>query len=583
MAALATPNMAACVDKLCVVASAASSCSPCRCVRTPARSSSAAAAASASQITRQSVKRSSTSLASAGSKRAVFQVRAAAPASAVEHDSSQDDRLQREQAFRQAVKADIQALRELRQKNAFDTVPHIGAEQEVFLVNEDMRPALVADELLAELQDNSYAHEVPKFVIEHNLPPQLLSPKFLTELESGLSSALSKLGKAARRIGVQPLLIGSLPTLRNSDLEADSMSDASRYIQLTEHMRDIRGEDFQVDVPSDSETLNEGLHMQNRSAPLLIAATCSFQLHMQIEASRFEEMYNLSQAIAGPIVAAGCNSPVLFGKTVWHESRVPYWQQCVDMQVNGSKSTQEFFGRYWLGKENTFIDILSQDAEERHVILTKDDLPGVADGSYDPYWESQEAPKLGALCTHNSTMWRWNRPCYGVGKDEAGRKSPHLRIEQRLTAAGPTIVDEIANAALFFGLMLGYQSEAASIPDKMSFDDAKRNLFAAAEHGLHAELVWFDGRTASAADLLLQELIPRAEQGLKSAGVATEDVQRYLGIIQGRCQTRQTGSQWLLDSLDVNAVRDQELRRITKEMLRLQNSGQPVHTWPVAK
>jgi hypothetical protein len=69
-----------------------------------------------------------------------------------------------------------------------------------------------------------------------------------------------------------------------------------------------------------------------------------------------------------------------------------------------------------------------------------------------------EPPKLSALRLHNGTVWRWNRPCYGVNDGVA-----HLRIEHRSMPSGPSIIDEMANAAFFYGLITALPGECGEI------------------------------------------------------------------------------------------------------------------------
>jgi CBS domain-containing protein len=188
-----------------------------------------------------------------------------------------------------------------------------------------------------------------------------------------------------------------------------------------------------------------------------------------------------------------------------------------------------------------------------------------------------ETPLLSALRLHNGTVWRWNRACYGVADGVA-----HLRIENRALPSGPTVVDEIANAAFFTGLMAAVPKVYGEIASRMAFDDAKTNFFRAARHGLDAQLQWLDGQSHSAPALILDFLLPIAREGLRDAHVAGDDIDKYLGIIEERARTRQTGARWIhksLAAMDDLTSKDARQRKLTSAMLATQQTGEPVHRW----
>jgi CBS domain-containing protein len=185
-----------------------------------------------------------------------------------------------------------------------------------------------------------------------------------------------------------------------------------------------------------------------------------------------------------------------------------------------------------------------------------------------------------ALQLHNGTVYRWNRACYGITDGK-----PHLRIENRVLPSGPTVVDEIANAAFWYGLVAGLADEYRDVSEHIEFDEARYNFTAAARNGLASQFKWLDGSNRPAHELILDTLIPLAERGLQSSDVNAEDIDRYLGIIQKRVETQQTGSQWQLDSLarmqDVGS-RAERLGALTRAMVERQKEGDPVHEWPLA-
>jgi CBS domain-containing protein len=301
-------------------------------------------------------------------------------------------------------------------------------------------------------------------------------------------------------------------------------------------------------------------------------------VHFQSNPTDFVSHYNAAQAITAPVLAAAVNSPVLFGHRLWQETRVALFQHSTDArsrpQLARSQPTRVSFGDGWL--EHSVIALFhDQILRFRPIMITQPDE--------DPFQvlARGETPLLSALRMHNGTVWRWNRACYGVTNGVA-----HLRIENRALPAGPSIVDEVANAAFFAGLMLSLPQEYGDIAKRMNFDDAKSNFFRAARHGLDAQFNWIDGKSHTASSLVLDHLLPQARQGLASANVDRSDVDKYLGIIEERVRSRQTGARWMLKSLEGmqdGGAKDISHRRLTAAMLACQKQGEPGHRWPLIK
>jgi CBS domain-containing protein len=275
------------------------------------------------------------------------------------------------------------------------------------------------------------------------------------------------------------------------------------------------------------------------------------------------------------VLAVAVNSPLLFGHRLWQETRVALFQHSTDErsrpQLARNQPTRVNFGDRWL--EHSIVELFhDQITRFRPIMITQPDENPFA------VLARGETPSLSALRMHNGTVWRWNRACYGVTDGKA-----HLRIENRALPSGPTIVDEIANAAFFTGLMSALPHEYGEIAKRMAFDDAKMNFFRAARHGLDAQFHWIDGHSHSASSLILDHLLPLARHGLRAANVASEDVEKYLGVIEERAQNCQTGAGWIMKSLaamDNSVSKDTRQRKLTSAMLVNQKQGQPVSRWP---
>jgi len=488
-----------------------------------------------------------------------------------EHDVEQFDE-KKYQAFTRALLEDLRALAFMLEDGRVESGSRrIGAEQEMFLVDEEMRPAPVSIEVLAKAHNDQLTTEIARFNLEANLTPRLLSGSCFQQMESELRELVAKARSAAQSLSADILLAGILPTLQQTDLTLDNLTPVARYHELDRGVIRMRGGPFSMYM--------KGLDELRITHDNIMMESCntSFQIHYQTSGDDFVRDYNVAQAITGPVLAAAVNSPLLFGKRLWNETRVALFQHSTDArtapQLARSHPARVSFGDGWL--EHSVIALFhDQISRFRPIMITKPDE--------DPFavLARGETPALSALRMHNGTVWRWNRACYGITGGV-----PHLRIENRALPAGPTIVDEIANAALFAGLMVAVPNEYGDVTGRMTFDDAKANFFRAARHGLDAQFNWLDGETYSASSLILDQLLPLARQGLISSQVESADVDRYLGIIEERVRTRQTGARWTLKSFAAIAAAPKEarLRRLTLTMLAHQKKDQPAHRWPIAR
>jgi CBS domain-containing protein/gamma-glutamylcysteine synthetase len=487
-----------------------------------------------------------------------------------DHDVNEtsDDISQR--VFVKALLDDVNALEDMLEGEMFETgVRRIGAEQEMFLVDRTMGPAPVATEILARANDPRLTTELARFNLEANITPHLFGGDCLRKLEQELDEVVAKARAVANEFGAHVLLVGILPTLRKSDLGLDNMTPNPRYFALNRAMSKLRGGDFHVLIKGldELETTHDNV--------MLESCNTSFQIHFQAAPREFARLYNVAQAVTAPVLAAAVNSPVLLGRRLWNETRVALFQRSVDARSSAHQARglrpRVSFGDAWL--KESVLEIFREDIALFRVVLGQQEYQ-----SSRAELTAGRVPKLQALRLHNGTVYRWNRACYGWS--DAGA---HLRIENRVLPAGPSILDEVANAAFYFGLMSGVTAEYEDIAEVMEFDDAKNNFFAAARHGLGAQFRWVGGETHTASGLILDRLLPLARAGLQRSQINEDDITRYLDIIEARVRSQNTGATWALRSLAQMAPHtslDQRHRRITKAMLEHQLAGEsPVHTW----
>ncbi len=491
-----------------------------------------------------------------------------------EQNVEQQTTEQQRREFMKALLNELRALEDMVDAGMIESgVRRIGAEQEMFLVDQAARPALNAMQVLDRIKDPRFTHELGLFNLEANLSPLDFGADCLRQLENETNEVIEIARNHASEVDSQIALVGILPTLMREHLTLDAMVPTARYFALNEAMMRLRGSKFQFTI--------KGIDQLNITHDNLMLEACntSFQVHFQVGAEEFAHLYNIAQAVTGPLLASCVNSPLLLGKRLWHETRIAVFEHSVDARseahaARGHKP-RVHFGDHWI--EESVIEIFKEDIARFRVVLTTpfepDPIGMVARG---------EVPRLKALCLHNGTVYRWNRACYGISDNG----KPHLRIENRVIPSGPTVLDEVANSAFYFGMMSHLSRHLDDIRNELAFSDVKSNFLAAAREGLRAQQVWFGGQQVTAQELIIDELLPAARQGLTDAGIDDGDIERYLGVVRKRVESRRTGARWLLESLEGMRGQGNEherLRAVTSSMIEQSRTGSAIADWELAE
>lgn len=464
---------------------------------------------------------------------------------------------------------DFHALERLIEEDRFERGVHrIGAELELNLLNAEREPALIGDEIQKALDDPQIDTEFSRFNLEINAQPAALEGKCFSNLQSELQGTLDKIRAEAARRDCSLLLSGIIPTLNKSHISPDALTPKLRYKALYDLRRALKGEQYEYRIRGVDELLTRD------NIALFAGCVTSYQAHLQIDLDRFVDSFNWAQLLSAPLLACATYSPLFLGKRLWHETRVALFEQAADTRNPdgsvGRRKTRVFFGDNWL--LDSPLELFKEDIAAFEPLFTLSDAE-------DPQaaLDAGRAPSLGAWNAFNGSLYRWNRVCYGAFN---GR--PGLRIENRILPSGPTVVDMVANAAFWTGAMVGLPERYRDLPDKLDFARAKENFFAAARHGLGVSLAWPGHDSLSARELILEELIPIARDGLAKTGVDAADAERYLGIVEARVSSGKTGSRWMMDSysgLLKSAKRDEALTALTSGIIDRQEAGDPVHTW----
>jgi gamma-glutamyl:cysteine ligase YbdK (ATP-grasp superfamily) len=473
--------------------------------------------------------------------------------------------------YRAKLARSLDVFARMLKEHLFEADPaRVGQEIELNLVDDEGAPAMHNAAVLAAIADPAWATEVGQFNLEINVPPRELAADAIAELEDEIRGSLNAGDEKASGVGCRLVMVGILPTLEKSHVHHDSMSANERYRVLNEQIFAARGEDMRIEVDGAEQILT---HADSITPE---AACTSVQLHVQVSPDAFANYWNAAQSIAGVQVALAANSPFLFGRQLWHETRITLFEQATDTRPDELKR-QGVRPRVWFGERwiTSVFDLFEENIQYFPALL-----PICEDEDPLAVLERGECPNLDEMSLHNGTIYRWNRPVYGVVD---GR--PHLRVENRVLPAGPSVVDVMANAAFYYGLVRVLAESERPVWTQMSFTTAAENLYEAARNGLAAQQYWPGLGDASVAELVLRRLLPMAHDGLSRWGVATAHADRLLGVIEQRCLTGRNGAAWQISSVAGlserhNVSRAEALRQMTQRYIEHMHTNEPVHSWP---
>jgi Glutamate-cysteine ligase family 2(GCS2) len=477
------------------------------------------------------------------------------------------------QRYREKVRLDLDVFGQMLTQSIFDFErPLIGMEIELNLVDQSYRPRMSNSEVLDRIADPGFQTEMGQYNIELNVEPRLLPGDAAIELEHDLRRSLNRAETLASETGAHIVAIGILPTVMPEHLQAGWMSARPRYAALNTAVVNARGEDIFIDIEG---ATGERLAMYADSIVPESACT-SVQLHLQVAPQDFAAYWNGAQALSSLQLAMGANSPFFCGRRLWHETRIELFNQATDTRPielkNQGVRPRVFFGERWI---TSVFDLFEENVRYFPALL-----PEISDEDPVATLEAGQSPRLSELRLHNGTVYRWNRPIYDLAD---GR--PHLRVENRVLPAGPTMIDTMANSAFYYGVLRRLAEEERPIWTQMSFAIAERNFRACAQHGIGAKVYWPGFGEVPADELVLRHLLPMAHEGLKRWGVSATVRERFLGVIEGRCTSGVNGATWQIAAVqrleDRGADRSAALSGMLEHYVQAMHTNEPVHTWPL--
>ena len=453
--------------------------------------------------------------------------------------------------FRRRLDSETALVAQLFQDDGFSHRGDIiGFELEAWIVDAEGHPLAENQRLLDVIGNPLVVPELASYNVELNGSPTALRGNVFSRIHDELRATWASCRAGADALGCRLATIGILPTIRRDLLNSDYMSAMVRYQALNDRVLALRdGEPLHIRIDA-----GDGLDMTHEDVMLEAAAT-SFQIHLQCKPERAVRDFNASLAASAPMVALAANSPFLFGRSLWEETRIPLFEQAVS--VGPRAPARVTFGTGYA--DRSLFEVFAENQRDHPILL--------------PFVQPDEPPhKYAHVRFQNGTVWRWNRPLLGFDHDG----QPHLRIEHRVVPAGPTLHDCVANTAACIGMIRGLVDRHENPP--VDFATAKSNFYAAAKLGLDARLRWTDGEEHTARDLLQQELLPLAARALADLDIPEAEIERYIGTTQARVDADQTGARWQRRWI---AKHGPDWAALTRAYVDAQEQGDPVHTWTV--
>ncbi len=462
--------------------------------------------------------------------------------------------------FRENLRKETKILMDWFSADVFEKSGEMcGFELEGWLVNENYTPAPRNEEFLENVNSSLVVPELSKYNFEINTKPHPLDKNLPAYLQEELATTWNSCVNNAETMDCRVLMIGILPTIENSMLTLKHISSLQRYAALNrEILRSRKRKPLKIHIEGEREALNVTHH-----DVMAEAATTSLQIHLQVHPETAARQYNIAQILSAPMVALTANSPFLFGRELWHETRIPLFEQAVKLPCFTDK-TGRVISRV------TFGSGYARHSLKEVFLENLDGFPILLPETFD-----EDFNRLNHLRLHNGTIWRWNRPL--IDLNDSG--TPHLRIEHRVPPAGPSIPDIVANILFFYGAMNFLLEQEKPPETELSFEDARTNFYLAAKEGLDAQIVWTGGKRCSVREILLEELLAGAGRSLRKKGVDHDRIRYNLDeILTLRVITGKTGAAWQREYIRAHGP---GFREMTHAYHENQNQQIPVHTWKI--
>ncbi len=452
--------------------------------------------------------------------------------------------------FQSKLVEETRLLRQQLQNNEFDNDSfRIGYELEVCLLDQSGLPNPINQEIIDRTHNRLFTAELAQYNLEINGHPFDLAPSVFNKLEGDINLLYSQANQTANELKGQLGLFGVLPCLNRSHLKAENyMSDLNRYHLISDTLLKMRQRPVHLKITGE-DTLDICKH-----DVMLEALGTSFQIHFQVPIDQYIDYYHASLWASLVMIAISANSPLVLGKSCWHESRIAIFKQAVDTRTLEEKAQgvvpRVFFSKGYI---NSVMDLF-EDNLNYQVIL--------------PEVSKRNTASFHHLSLHNGTVWRWIRPIIGESPNEKN----HLRLELRVLPSGPTIIDSVSNLVFFIALIEGLKNHKQDLI-QVPYDLLDTQFYKVARGGLSTPITWFNQQKASVQEIVLQHCMKLAKEGIKSLKISKAT--KWLEIIEQRVKSQQTGASWILDFWHKNP----DANSLVNHYLQNANQDIPVHLW----
>ncbi len=465
-----------------------------------------------------------------------------------------------EENFLKNLRQETKILKSWFDQDKFESfdIPMCGLEVEAWLADKNYRPAPECEKFLNNVNNELIVPEIAKFNFELNIPPEKLEKRVFHKLHSNLSNLWSKCSSEAEKMGLKTFTIGSLPSVEQKTLTLDNMYPNKRYFALNERILNLR-QNLPVILEIQGKESLRVIHYD----VMLEAAATSMQIHLQVPMSRAKRFFNASTILSPLMIAVSANSPYLYSKCLWDESRVAIFEQAINLgsfrNQDGTIASRVSLGNSYVRK--SVFEMFLENLQGYPVIL--------------PDKFDNEPSELSHLRLHNGTIWRWNRPLIGFNENNI----PHIRIEHRAPSSGPSSQDIIANMVFYHGLIYYLANLEKPPEESLYFYQARNNFYEACQKGLEGNIKWIDGKVWKIKDLIKQELLGPVKESLAQIGIHKKDIKHFIDdIIEPRITSGQNGTSWQRQFVHNNGL---NFEKLLDSYYQNQNADLPVHTWKV--
>ena len=148
------------------------------------------------------------------------------------------------------LRAETAFLETIFKNRSFSNADPVGGyELEAWIIDKDLNPAPINDQYIKQLADPMVSPELANFNVEFNFQPRRMHDKVFTLFHQELEALWHKAKATAQSMDSDLVMIGVLPTVRDSDLTIDNISLLNRYHALNEQvLRQRKNRPFELDI-----------------------------------------------------------------------------------------------------------------------------------------------------------------------------------------------------------------------------------------------------------------------------------------------------------------------------------------------